>query len=106
MQKRKVLTSGTGVAGSCLAYWLLRHGFEPVLIERAPQLRSGGYIIDFWGLGFDIAEKMGLLPPFKRDAYRIEELRFEDADGRTTGGFNFACLPRDSAQPLPKHLAQ
>jgi hypothetical protein len=28
--------------------------FGPLLIERAPTLRSGGYIVDFWGLGFDV----------------------------------------------------
>ena len=27
---------------------------------RAP-LRRGGYVIDFWGLGYDIAERMGLI---------------------------------------------
>jgi 2-polyprenyl-6-methoxyphenol hydroxylase-like FAD-dependent oxidoreductase len=63
MKNRKVLISGTGVAGPCLAFWLAR----PVLIERAPKLRSGGYIIDFWGLGFDIVEKMGLLPALQRE---------------------------------------
>lgn len=88
MKNRKVLISGTRVAGPCLAFWLARYGFEPVLIERAPKLRSGGYIIDFWGLGFDIAEKMGLLPALRREGYRIEELRFEDAYGCRTGGLN------------------
>jgi len=45
------------------ASWLLRYGFEPVLIERAPVLRTGGYIIDFWGPGFDVAEQMGAALP-------------------------------------------
>jgi len=62
------------------------------LIERAPNLRSSGYIVDFWGLGFDIAEKMGLLPALQRQGYRIEELRFEDADGRRTGGINVSVF--------------
>jgi 2-polyprenyl-6-methoxyphenol hydroxylase-like FAD-dependent oxidoreductase len=75
MKNLKVLISGTGVAGPCLAFWLARYGFQPVLIERAPKLRSGGYLIDFWGLGFDIAEKMGLLPALQREGYRIEEVR-------------------------------
>lgn len=48
------------------ASWLLRYGFEPVLIERAPVLRTGGYIIDFWGPGFDVAEQMGLLPALRK----------------------------------------
>lgn len=92
MAAGKVLISGAGVAGPCLAYWLLRHGFEPVLIEHAPRLRSGGYIVDFWGRGFDIAEKMGLVPALKRSSYRIEELRIEDARGRRTGGFNVSAF--------------
>jgi 2-polyprenyl-6-methoxyphenol hydroxylase-like FAD-dependent oxidoreductase len=88
MKNRKVLISGAGVAGPCLAFWLLRYGCDPVAIERAPKLRAGGYIVDFWGLGFDIAEKMGLLPALQSEGYRIEELRFEDAHRHRTGGFN------------------
>jgi hypothetical protein len=30
-----------------------------LLIEEAPALRCGGYVIDFWGVGYDVAEKMG-----------------------------------------------
>jgi 2-polyprenyl-6-methoxyphenol hydroxylase-like FAD-dependent oxidoreductase len=29
----RVLISGVGIAGPTLAYWLLRHGFEPTLVE-------------------------------------------------------------------------
>ena len=57
-----VLISGAGIAGPALAFWLNHHGIVPTLVERAPALRTGGYIIDFWGLGYDIAEKMGVLP--------------------------------------------
>ncbi len=38
--------------------------FSPTLVERAPSFRTGDYIIDFWGLGFDAAEKMEILPAF------------------------------------------
>jgi 2-polyprenyl-6-methoxyphenol hydroxylase-like FAD-dependent oxidoreductase len=58
----KIAINGAGVAGPALAHWLLRYGHEPVLIEKAPALRKGGYIIDFWGAGYDIAGKMGILP--------------------------------------------
>jgi 2-polyprenyl-6-methoxyphenol hydroxylase-like FAD-dependent oxidoreductase len=88
MKNRKILISGAGIAGPCLAYWLLQYGFEPVLVERAPSLRSGGYIIDFWGLGFDVAEKMGLLPALRRDGYEINEVRIVGANGTKTGGFS------------------
>ena len=42
------------------------NGFTPVLVERAPRFREGGYIIDFWAGGFDVAERMGLVPEYVR----------------------------------------
>lgn len=87
MANKSVLISGIGIAGPTLAYWLLESGFEPTLVERAPSLRSGGYIVDFWGLGYDIAERMGLLPALQREGYQVEELRLVDDRGRRVGGF-------------------
>ncbi|MGJ4902450.1 FAD-binding domain [Bradyrhizobium sp. HKCCYLS2058] len=83
---RTVLISGAGIAGPTLAYWLKAAGFEPTLVERAPALRSGGYVIDFWGLGYDIAEQMGLLPDIHRSGYHVQEMRVVDACGRTLAG--------------------
>jgi 2-polyprenyl-6-methoxyphenol hydroxylase-like FAD-dependent oxidoreductase len=91
---RRVLICGAGIAGPTLAYWLRRYGFEPTLVERAPMLRTGGYIVDFWGLGFDIAEKMGLAAALRETGYDIEEVRLVDARGRRNGGFN-ASVFRD-----------
>ena len=87
MEGGSVLISGVGVAGPTLAYWLRRRGFRPTLVERAPKLRTGGYIIDFWGLGYDIAERMGLLSNLQERGYDVEELRLVDGHGRRVGGF-------------------
>jgi 2-polyprenyl-6-methoxyphenol hydroxylase-like FAD-dependent oxidoreductase len=54
----KIAISGAGVAGPTLAYWLLRTGHEVTLVEQAPSFRAGGYVIDFWGVGYTIAERM------------------------------------------------
>jgi 2-polyprenyl-6-methoxyphenol hydroxylase-like FAD-dependent oxidoreductase len=59
-----------------------------LLVEEAPELRSGGYIIDFWGVGYDIAEKMGLLPSIRELGYQVREVRFVDRHGRKRGGFS------------------
>jgi 2-polyprenyl-6-methoxyphenol hydroxylase-like FAD-dependent oxidoreductase len=83
----KIAINGAGVAGPALAYWLLHHGHEPVLIERASAPRTGGYVIDFWGAGYDMAEKMGILPSLLDLGYQVGEVRFVDADGRKSGGF-------------------
>jgi 2-polyprenyl-6-methoxyphenol hydroxylase-like FAD-dependent oxidoreductase len=53
-----------------------------VLFEKAPALRTGGYLIDFWGLGYDIAERMGLLPTLHERCYPMKQLRLVDAQGR------------------------
>jgi 2-polyprenyl-6-methoxyphenol hydroxylase-like FAD-dependent oxidoreductase len=82
-----VLISGAGIAGPTLAFWLKAAGFEPTLIERAPALRGGGYVIDFWGLGYDIAERMGLLAEINRNGYHVREMRIVGDDGRRVAGF-------------------
>jgi 2-polyprenyl-6-methoxyphenol hydroxylase-like FAD-dependent oxidoreductase len=84
---KTVLISGAGIAGPTLAYWLKAGGFEPTLIEKAPALRSGGYVIDFWGHGYDLAERMELLPDIERAGYRIKELRIVNDDGDKVAGF-------------------
>jgi len=85
---QSILISGAGIAGPTLAYWLLEQGITPTLVERAPRLRTGGYVIDFWGLGYDVAEKMALLPELEREGYVVRELRLVDERGRRAGGFS------------------
>ncbi len=87
MSKRTVLISGAGIAGPTLAYWLAAGGFSPTLVEHAPALRTGGYVIDFWGLGYDIADRMGLAGDIERDAYRVREMRVVDGRGVRIAGF-------------------
>jgi 2-polyprenyl-6-methoxyphenol hydroxylase-like FAD-dependent oxidoreductase len=59
---KNVLISGAGVAGPILGWWLHHHGFHPVIVERAEELRTGGQPIDLWGSAVDVVERMGLLP--------------------------------------------
>lgn len=83
----RVLISGAGIAGPTLAYWLAQYGWIPTIVEVAPRLRTGGYIIDFWGAGFDIAGRMGLLPELKRKGYHVREVRAVDETGKRIAGF-------------------
>ena len=87
MTNKTILISGVGIAGPALAFWLKAGGFEPVLIESAPQLRTGGYVVDFWGLGYDIAEKMGLTAGIHRIGYQPRELRIVNGRGDRVSGF-------------------
>ena len=78
----RVLIVGAGIAGPTLAYWLRHAGHEPTLVEHAPRLRRGGYLVDFWGSGFDVADRMGIVPRLMADGYRVRELREVTASGR------------------------
>jgi len=90
----RVLISGAGIAGPTLAYWLHRHGFEPTLVEKAPELRTGGYVIDFWGSGFDVAERMNLLEEIKCRGYFVEEVRVVNRAGKRVAGFPASVFSR------------
>jgi 2-polyprenyl-6-methoxyphenol hydroxylase-like FAD-dependent oxidoreductase len=107
----KVAISGAGIAGPTLAYWLWRAGYAPTLVEKAPRLRTGGYIIDFWGAGYAIAERMGLTPAVQAAGYAVQELRLVDQQGGKVGGFavdgfrrnlngRFTSLPRGDLAAL------
>ncbi|HWT51731.1 MAG TPA: FAD-binding domain [Caulobacter sp.] len=84
----KVLIVGAGIAGPTLAYWLLKGGHEVTLVEHAPKLRSGGYLIDFWGAGFDVAERMGIVPELRKHGYTFTEARAVDRTGRKVASFD------------------
>ncbi len=83
----RILISGAGIAGPTLAYWLVRYGMEPTLVEKAPILRTGGYVIDFWGAGFDVAERMGLLPEIRRKGFLVRKVKVVNRAGERVSGF-------------------
>ncbi|MCB1576535.1 MAG: FAD-binding domain [Xanthomonadales bacterium] len=79
----RIAISGAGIGGPTLAWWLREYGHTPVLIERAPAPRRGGYIIDYWGSGYEVGDRMGLIPALESDGYVVERLRSVTASGRT-----------------------
>ncbi|MFO1311917.1 MAG: FAD-binding domain [Burkholderiales bacterium] len=101
----KIVINGIGVAGPALGYWLTKAGHEVLLVEEAPRVRSAGYIIDFWGIGYDIAEKMGVIGEIRRLGYQVREVRFVGRDGRKRGGFDitvFGRMTRDRFTSVPR----
>ncbi|MBN9607046.1 MAG: FAD-binding domain [Actinomycetales bacterium] len=84
----RILIVGAGIAGPTLAHWLRRSGHEVTLVEQAPAPRAGGYLIDFWGAGFEVAERMGLVPRLLERGYQFREVREVLASGRTFAHFD------------------
>lgn len=89
LNNKNVLISGAGIAGVTLAFWLKKFGFNPTIIEISPTLREGGYAIDFMGAGFDVAEKMGIIPALEKADLNISEIAFVDKDNNQHGSMNY-----------------
>lgn len=49
-----------------------------------PALRTGGYLLDFSGAGYDVAQRMNLVPTLSRHAVQVDETRLLNKDGRVT----------------------
>lgn len=79
------IVSGAGVAGLALAGRLALDGWTVDVVERARAPRASGYLIDFFGPGFEAAERLGLLPALRARAESYGELRSVDAAGRVRG---------------------
>jgi len=77
-----VLISGASIAGPALAFWLHHHGFRPVVVERAPAVRAGGYPIDVRAGALEVVDRMGLLPAIREAHVDTRRGTFVGAGGR------------------------
>jgi 2-polyprenyl-6-methoxyphenol hydroxylase-like FAD-dependent oxidoreductase len=85
---KNVLISGAGVAGLTLAHWLDRRGFRVTVVERAPDVRHGGYAVDFRGEALDVLDRMDLLEQVRALDTEMGDAAMVDAEGR-----QYATLP-------------
>jgi 2-polyprenyl-6-methoxyphenol hydroxylase-like FAD-dependent oxidoreductase len=58
---RRALVVGLGVSGITTAMRLKEIGWEPVIVEKASQRRSGGYFVGLFGAGRAAAARLGIL---------------------------------------------
>jgi 2-polyprenyl-6-methoxyphenol hydroxylase-like FAD-dependent oxidoreductase len=82
VKSSEILISGAGVAGPVLAYWLSRHGFRSIVVQRASALRDGGYKVDVRGAATAVLGRMGLLADAHRASADIRDVAFLDRAGR------------------------
>jgi len=85
MKNRNILISGAGIAGPTLAYWLHQYGFKSTIVELYPEIRSGGHIIDFWGVGYEVAEKMSMIESLQGISYPFKEIVIRGDRGELKG---------------------
>ncbi|WP_328487663.1 FAD-dependent monooxygenase [Streptomyces zaomyceticus] len=82
---KTVLISGASVAGPALALWLHRYGFTPTVVERAPELRTGGYKVDIRGTAIEGCRRMGVLDEIRAHSTDMRGGSYVDDAGRTIG---------------------
>jgi 2-polyprenyl-6-methoxyphenol hydroxylase-like FAD-dependent oxidoreductase len=79
-----ILICGVGIAGPALAYWLLRRGHRPILVECMPELRVGGHAVDIRGTALEVVERMRLDTAVREARTQILTLSAVRPDGRRT----------------------
>lgn len=82
MEPTTAVVCGAGIAGLTVAGELARAGWDVTVLERSPARRDHGYMVDFFGPGFDAADEMGLLPRLRELAYDVEVVCLVDGSGR------------------------
>ena len=82
MTPKRACIVGAGIAGLAAAVRLQQIRWETMIVERAPQLRGGGYAVNFAGLGYEAAERMGLLPALAEQHLVYHEIVYLDGSGR------------------------
>ncbi|MGW5362764.1 FAD-dependent monooxygenase [Actinopolymorpha pittospori] len=78
---KRAIIVGAGIAGLAAALRLHQAGWQPMVIERAPARRDGGYAVTFSGLGYDAAERMGILPDLAKRHITPEEMNYIKPNG-------------------------
>jgi 2-polyprenyl-6-methoxyphenol hydroxylase-like FAD-dependent oxidoreductase len=90
----RAMVCGAGIAGLTTAWWLSRYGWDVVLVERDRGLRGAGYLIDFGRPGYDVLDRMDLLPRLRAVAQHVPGAVFVDSAGRSTARLDFRVAER------------
>jgi 2-polyprenyl-6-methoxyphenol hydroxylase-like FAD-dependent oxidoreductase len=90
----RVIICGAGIAGLTLACRLAEAGLDVLLVERAKRLRGEGYMIDLFGSGWDVAERMGLTAQLKAFRYKIPQVAWINRAGRTVANIDYDRVAR------------
>lgn len=87
MSGLRILISGAGIAGPVLAFFLSRAGATISIVERAPDLRSGGQNVDVRGAGLEVVRRMGLEAAVRDRTTNEDGVAFVDAKDRRAAEF-------------------
>ncbi|MCJ1231359.1 hypothetical protein MMC12_008036 [Toensbergia leucococca] len=100
MPSERILICGAGVAGSILAFWLAKHDFQVVVIERSKAEQKAGQGIEIEEPALKVVELMGILE--KLNEKKTGEMGFElvDQESRSCGIFDVGGISPTGALEL------
>ncbi|KPM42799.1 hypothetical protein AK830_g3732 [Neonectria ditissima] len=80
--KPKALIVGAGIAGLSAAWWLDKAGWTSTLIDKAPAIRDGGYMVGLTGLCINTIKEMNLDDQLGAISYTFDENVIRDNKGK------------------------
>ena len=95
---KTALISGAGVAGSTLAYWLRRCGFEVTVVERAAGQRSSGNPVDVKGPAVAVAQQRGIMPQLQAVRSLVSQMTFVNASGKAVARIGLGAFQGNAGE--------
>lgn len=92
---KRCLIVGLGISGIATAIRLRQIGWEPVIVERAPGRRSGGYFVALFGAGRAAARRLGFDHAIPDRSVPGGTSYLVNRDGDRKPGLGFGDLPGD-----------
>ncbi|MFI6096445.1 FAD-dependent monooxygenase [Lentzea sp. NPDC051213] len=90
---KRALVVGLGISGMATAITLHRHGWQPVIVEKAPDRRKTGYFVLVYGAGRAAAGRLGILEDMPNRAAELADVFSYDRLGNRSRTTSFDDLP-------------
>ncbi|MBB4929981.1 2-polyprenyl-6-methoxyphenol hydroxylase-like FAD-dependent oxidoreductase [Lipingzhangella halophila] len=90
----RAVICGAGIAGLAAAARLHHHGWEVCVVEKAPGPRPQGYMIDFFGPGYETLGLMGLRSRLHELGRRVDGIEYIDSEERVRARVDYAAFEK------------
>lgn len=86
----RAVVCGAGISGLSAAAFLARNGWQVSVVDHAEGPRPQGYMIDFFGPGWQAAASLGILPRLRELGYQIQRLDYVGRNGKARASLPFS----------------